>query len=424
LSRTASPEDRQDLRRADALASHQRALVALGREALLGSDLETVFQRAAELVASVLDVEFAKVLELLPGGSELLLRAGVGWREGLVGRATVGAGRDSQAGYTLRSNEPVIVADLREEKRFSGPALLVEHRVVSGASVIIPGQERPFGVLGAHTVRARVFSADEVDFMLCVASMLAFAVADFRRAETERYKFDFLRLASHELRGPVAVARGYLSMVEDGSIDPASETYRDVVRTVSEKLSEMDYVIDEMLEAGRAEGRQVALKLVTFDLCEVVREVVRGAALQSRRHRIDVRLPSHPVAIRADRVRIANVAGHLVDNAIKYSPDGGNVTCRVWATPGQAFLAVEDEGIGIAEEDVESLFQYFSRVRNAATDQIPGTGLGLALSRQVARLHGGDVTVESEAGRGSRFTLALPIAPGLDEILDTLEIRT
>jgi PAS domain S-box-containing protein len=128
------------------------------------------------MVVETLGVELCKVLELQPGGERLLLRAGVGWQEGAVGRALVGAGKDSQAGYTLLSEEPVIVTDLRHETRFSGPSLLHAHGVVSGLSVIIPAASEPFGVLGAHTREPRTFTHDDTRFLQSVANLLATAI--------------------------------------------------------------------------------------------------------------------------------------------------------------------------------------------------------------------------------------------------------
>ena len=127
----------------------QETAVYVGQRALSGIDLPWLLQEACERVAHTLAVECCKVLELQPDGQALLLRAGVGWRQGLVGRATVPIGMRSQAGYTLACNKPVIVEELRSETRFSGPSLLVEHGVVSGMSVVIPGRNCPYGVLFA-----------------------------------------------------------------------------------------------------------------------------------------------------------------------------------------------------------------------------------------------------------------------------------
>jgi PAS domain S-box-containing protein len=157
--------------------THQQAVVAdLGLRALMHDDLQALMNEAVALVAQTLAVEYAKIVELLPGGEELLLRAGVGWREGLVGEARERAGLGSQAGYTaLVSSEAVIVEDLGEETRFEPPPLLVEHGVVSGMTVVIPSTEGPYGMLGAHTTSHRSFSEDDINFLQAVANVLATA---------------------------------------------------------------------------------------------------------------------------------------------------------------------------------------------------------------------------------------------------------
>ncbi len=158
------------------LYANRQALVAeLSQSALAGTDLTTLMNSAVTLIARSLKVEYCKVLELLPNGETLLLRAGVGWQPGLLGKAIVGADINSQAGYTLFAAEPVIVKDLRTETRFRGLSLLHDHQVVSGMSVVIQGKERPFGVLGAHTTQARNFNRDEIYFLQAVANILATA---------------------------------------------------------------------------------------------------------------------------------------------------------------------------------------------------------------------------------------------------------
>lgn len=169
-------QDVTDLKQAEneirLLARLQAVVAEIGWEALRSDQPSKVLDEAVALVAQNLDVEYCKVLELLPDKKALLLRSGVGWKQGLVGHGTVGAGTDSQAGYTLLSDQPVIVEDLRTETRFSGPPLLHEHGVVSGISTIIPTSEGPYGVLGAHTKRRRRFTRDEVNFLQAVANVL------------------------------------------------------------------------------------------------------------------------------------------------------------------------------------------------------------------------------------------------------------
>ncbi|MEC4684731.1 MAG: PAS domain S-box protein [Nitrospirota bacterium] len=164
--------------------ANQQAVVAeLGQRALSGIGPSTLMEESVSFVARTLDVEYCKVLELLPDGNEFLLRAGVGWKEGLTGHTTVGTERDSQAGYTLVSSKPVVVEDLRTESRFRGPQLLTDHGVVSGISVIIHGKERPFGILGAHTTSFRKFTKDDIHFLQAVSNVLATAIERSRAEE-------------------------------------------------------------------------------------------------------------------------------------------------------------------------------------------------------------------------------------------------
>ncbi|HET7480937.1 MAG TPA: GAF domain-containing protein, partial [Rubrobacteraceae bacterium] len=158
----------------------QEATGMLSLSALSGTGLPDLLNLVAETVASVLSVEFCEVLELLPDGDRLLLRAGVGWREGRVGEATVGTNLESQAGYTLISRGPVVVEDLRTEGRFRGPPLLREHGAVSGISTTIRIGEHFYGVIGAHTARKRSFTDDEVLFLQEVADVVGAAIERLR----------------------------------------------------------------------------------------------------------------------------------------------------------------------------------------------------------------------------------------------------
>ncbi len=171
-------------------ARQQATVAELGQWALIGTNLTTLMDMAVEVVAETLGVEYCKVLELLPDGNTLLLRSGVGWKDGVVGQATVSTGTESQAGYTLVSTAPVIVDDLRTETRFTGPQLLLDHGVVSGLSVIIHGHDRLFGVLGAHSTQRRSFAKNDIDFLQAVAHVLAEASERRRAEETLRAVID------------------------------------------------------------------------------------------------------------------------------------------------------------------------------------------------------------------------------------------
>lgn len=154
--------------------SQQRAIERFGSFALGEEDFQLIMERAVDIAAEVLDVPLAKVLKFTDTADSLLLAAGLGWQDGLVGQGRVGIEQESQAGFTLINLAPVIVEDLATEARFSGPQLLRDHGVVSGISVVIPGDERrPFGVFGVHDRRRRAFSAADAEFLTSMANIVA-----------------------------------------------------------------------------------------------------------------------------------------------------------------------------------------------------------------------------------------------------------
>ena len=182
----------------------QQAVVAeLGQRALDGMPLQDLLGYAVEATAQALNVDLCKVLKHLPEQDVFVLKAGVGWAEGLVGAARVGAGSDSQAGFTLLSDEPVVVEDLRTETRFSGPPLLVDHGVVSGISVLLKVDGAPFGVMGVHTAQPREFQQDDVNFLQAVANVLAAAIERRQVDEALRESENKFRTLAENIPGVV-----------------------------------------------------------------------------------------------------------------------------------------------------------------------------------------------------------------------------
>lgn len=216
-------ERRQAVAALDARARQQAAVAELGQQALGNTDLHQLMDRAVALLAQAMEVEYSKLLQLLPDERTLLLVAGVGLHEGLVGQATVDSGPDSQAGYTLASGQPVIVTDLRTETRFTGAPLLHDHFVVSGISIIVPGLERPFGVLGVHSRRLRAFTTDDVNFLQSTAHILATAIERKQREEQLRHSRNQLEAI---LQG---INEGITVQAPDGSLIYANETAASMV---------------------------------------------------------------------------------------------------------------------------------------------------------------------------------------------------
>ena len=230
-----------------------------------------------------------------------------------------------------------------------------------------------------------------------------------RLAELERAKSEFLNLASHELRGPAAMLRGYLSMLEDGTLGQLPQAVTEVLPLLVAKAAQINSLANEMVEAARLEGGQLHIQNRPVDLLDVTRRSVRSVQASASRHRIilDDKL-SEPAIVDGDAMRLEIIITNLLDNAVKFSPDAAEVICIISLEGGAVMVSVRDHGIGIAPEDMDRLFVRFSRLPSRAGFEVPGTGLGLYLARELARLHGGDILAVSRVGEGSEFSLTLP----------------
>jgi signal transduction histidine kinase len=372
-----------------ARARQQVVVAELGLKALANDDLRSLMDEAVVRVARTLGVEHAKIVEVLPGGEELLLRAGVGWREGLVGRAKEDAGCGSQAGYTLLSDEPVVADDVRAEARFRPSPLLVEHAVVSSVTVVIPGHLGPYGVLGAHTSKRRVFSEDDVNFLQAVANVLAAAiererseeaVGEIREAERARVARDLHDGALQDLAyglAEVHVAEMYLGNDEPGSGAAALGRASSALRRVSEGLRA---TVNDLRLGGE---RDHSLPRLVESLVERMRRMD-----PDRDIRLEVQ-EGFPSGLAGDAgAEVLRVVGEALTNVRRHS-GARNVRVSLGLEGEDLVAEVSDDGRGFGP------------------DTAPGVGRDSM--RERAEALGGILGVESGPGEGARVLLRVPV---------------
>jgi PAS domain S-box-containing protein len=407
----------------DALKARERqqaAVALLGQRAIEATDLTSLMTAAASLVSETLDVPYAKVLERTPNGPSLLLRAGVGWHGGYVGHTRVEMGPDSEAGYTLAHNEPIIVRDLRTETRFHGAAILHDHGIVSGMTVVIPGQHRPFGVLGAHVDRPREFTHDDLHFLQAVAHILGTAV-DRDRAEVTLRQSQRLesvgRLAggvAHDFNNVLTAIFGYADLLAEElpADSPGREDLREI-RTAAERAAGLTRQL-------LAFSRQQVLQPVVLNMNDVVENLEK---MLTRLIGADVVLQAHLSPdlgnIRADAGQLEQVIVNLTVNARDAMPMGGKLTIETAnaelggdyvdahrpVVPGRyVMLAVSDTGTGMDEATKARLFEPFFTTKEPGK----GTGLGLATVYGIVKQSGGYIWIYSEPSHGATFKVYLP----------------
>ncbi len=238
-------------------------------------------------------------------------------------------------------------------------------------------------------------------------------MANVRLAETSRAKSQFLATMSHELRTPLNAIIGFSEMLRRESLGPLAPKQRRYVDNILSSGRHLLTLINDILDLSKVEAGKMQLKPDRVALAVLLRDsatLIRGMADQ-KQITVEVESPPEELTVWGDASRLNQVLFNLLSNAIKFTPTEGRVRVSAAMTREFARIAVQDNGIGIAPKDQERLFEEFHQVDGTESREFPGTGLGLALSRRLVELHGGQIEVASEVGKGSLFTFTVPLAP-------------
>jgi signal transduction histidine kinase len=236
--------------------------------------------------------------------------------------------------------------------------------------------------------------------------------------EASRVKSDFLNMAAHELRTPLSVVIGYLSMLSDGTLGDAPPKWERPLEMLNLKTAELNKIVEDLLAAARLASGAFPEQMAECDLGQLARDAMdrvaaRAELLSAETH---LEVPGKPIVVRADAVHVSRILDNLLNNALTYTRGQPWVRLTVGRSDGEAIVEIEDHGIGIPEHARERIFERFFRANDPKVPPHPGTGLGLYISRELANRHNGRLVVaRSTPGNGSTLSLALPVAdPSLE----------
>jgi two-component sensor histidine kinase len=374
---------RQRIRQQELLA--ELGVLALQRTSLIG-----MLNHTARVTSEGLGAEYCKVMEFLPAENRLLVRAGVGWEEGIVGSATVGADLASPAGYALRTGKPVISNHLENEQRFRTPELLVEHGIRRAMNVILQGDGSPFGVLEVDSTSEGEFGEHDIAFLQGAANILGMAIEQQQYQRKLQVALDrhqvLLKEVNHRVKNSLQVVTAMLQLQANSVGDPA----------LSERLNEASSRVNAV---GRAYERLAYnADYENIELAEYLREIISDLEPTVAPCKIQFEAPEE-IQIAADRaILVGLIINELVANAGKYAyPDcaGGLIWVRLFQSDKNSiFVSVRDEGAGLPPGfDATTSKRLGTRLVNALSSQ-----LGAELTRPISPV-------------GANFTLLVPLKP-------------
>jgi signal transduction histidine kinase len=252
-----------------------------------------------------------------------------------------------------------------------------------------------------------------------IAVSNALLYADLQAANIA--KSEFVSLVSHELKTPMTSIRGYTDLLAQGTVGPVNEIQSNFLNTIRSNVNRMSNLVSDLADISRIEAGRLHLEFQSIAIEDVLQEVIRSiqGQLDEKEHTLEVQIPDGIPDVWADLNRLIQILNNLVSNAIKYTPQNGLLSVQVelstnqWdpdGAPQVVHISVNDNGLGITRADQEKVFQKFFRSSDQNIRDLPGTGLGLNITRHLVEMQGGCIWFESEAGHGSTFHFTVPVA--------------
>ncbi len=403
---------------------HLTALGEVGRAVSSTLDLETVLNTIVSRAVQLSGLDGGVVFEYDTDAEEFVQRVATDTGALAEARRTTRIRKgEGVLGRTAITLEPLQVPDIAVPGAYEGR--LRETLIQSGVRAILAvpmvREAQLIGCLGVTRKRPGEFPVETIELLRTFATQSALAIQNARLfreiADKSRelevasqHKSEFLANMSHELRTPLNAILGFSEVLAQGMFGAVNEKQTEYLHDILESGRHLLSLINDILDLSKIEAGRMELELSEFDLPQAIQNaltLVRERALR-RGIGLDHAIDDRVAAIRADERKVKQVLLNLLSNAIKFTPEGGRIEVRAAPADGLVEVSVTDTGIGIAPEDLETVFEEFRQV-GTADKKAEGTGLGLALARKFIELHGGRIWVKSEPGRGSTFTFTLPV---------------
>jgi signal transduction histidine kinase len=327
----------------------------------------------------------------------------------------------SLAGFVFRKNEAIVLSDVQSDPRHYGMVSKhVDFDVKSLLGVPMRIKDRPTGVLEALNKRSGKFEDSDVDILSVIASQAAVAIHNARLVKAlqdayhdlqaaDQLKSNFLALASHELRTPLGIIIGYATFLQDESPGELSDHAHQVLNAAMQMRS----LVDSMTNLNMLRAREMVMHRQVVPVQKVLLSAYNEIKplTEARNQQVIFKLPEQQLPVKCDPQKLSSAFVNLLDNAVRFTPEGGQITLGACMQPGGAVLAwVMDNGVGIEKGELQKIFKEFYQVEAHTTRRHAGLGIGLSIALGLIKAHGGRIWAESDGpGKGATFKVLLPM---------------
>jgi K+-sensing histidine kinase KdpD len=324
------------------------------------------------------------------------------------------------ASIILEETEPLVIEDLAKHSKFEQLRFLTDggYRSFAGIPLSILGEN--IGFMGVATSFTQCFNSKNIELLTGIGREIAIAVRNaqlYEEAssakslrELDSMRTDFLANVSHELRTPLAVIKGSANSLLQPDVIFDEQTRREFLQSIDKDADTLTRLVDDLLMMSRLEADALEVKKKPSKIIELVGSIKERLENLTVRHRLVLDIPDKLPRVSIDEGRISEVITNLVENAVKFSDENTPITIKAECNDSAVIMSVIDEGIGIAAELHQKIFDRFFQGNGHNTGNRKGTGLGLAICRGIVEAHGGNIWIESEPGKGTRFSFSLPLS--------------
>jgi signal transduction histidine kinase/DNA-binding response OmpR family regulator len=419
------------------LLQAQLPVLEIGQALMADGNVSSLAKRLLEVIVHQMGATRGMLMLLDKDASEMTIAATIGLPDKVESQVPVLAGQGAVS-QVLHSGE-ISILDSQAHGSLEPPLQALVDKSQASRCVLVPLQsrEKNVGILAFSRMTASrseaVLTSTDLNLLAVIGGQIAIALENVRlyaleqaraaaldralqqQRELTRLKSEFIQNVSHELRTPLALIHGYAELLTSGALGKVDDKHREPLQGIVQRTNHLRILVDDIITMLANESRELRRepvllnKLVSASLASFQTLAARDGLT------LDDDLAPQVSPVSGDKNYLRTMIDHLLDNALKFTPSGGKVTVKLQSTNKDVVLRVIDTGIGIAAEQLERVFDRFYQVNGSICREFAGWGLGLALVKEIAEAHGGTVTVKSQLGKGSTFTVRLPTASGTGE---------